>query len=211
MDQKFGKISLAINVVLIIAVIFLFVKMPTSAVSSSNDQEDQNVKNDTSKSEYNGTGLKMAYINNDSLTKRYKYVKDIERKLEEEKKMVDQKLQSKLKEYQNWERKLQEQLPTMLSSEIEQAQNKAMKKQQELQQLEQQLQMQLAQTENELLVKHIEKVQKFLKTYAEERGYDYIFGYQLGGNLLYGDNVHDITDEVIERLNKKYDEDKVID
>lgn len=211
MDQKFGKISLAINVVLVIAIIFLFVKMPTSSENSSNDKGDNTDQKDTTKTISNDSGLKMAYINNDSLTKKYKYVKDIEKKLEEEKKMVDQKLQSKLKEYQNWERKLQEQLPTMLSSEIEQAQNKAMKKQQELQQLEQQLQMQLAQTENELLVKHIEKVQKFLKTYAEERGYDYIFGYQLGGNLLYGNDVHDITEEVIERLNKKYEEDKVLD
>lgn len=210
MNNNLAKISLGINLLLVIAVIVLFTKLPGSNSASTSGGEET-MENDSTSRKAPGEGLKMAYINNDSLTKKYKYVKDVERKLKEEKEMVEQKLDSKIKEYQNWERKLQEQLPTMLKSEIEEVQMKAMKKQQELQQMEQQLQMQLAQTENDLLVKHIEKVQKFLKSYAEERDYDYIFGYQLGGNLLYGDNVHDITEDVIERLNKNYEEEKVLD
>lgn len=210
MDKNFGKISLGINVLLIIAVIILFTKMPSGGGSESlADGEQEQI--DTTRKKRSGDGVKMAYINNDSLTKNYKYVKDVQRKLEEEQKNVEQSLQTKIQEYQNWERKLQEQAPTMLKSELEEAQMKAMKKQQELQQYEQQLQMQLAQTEQDLLVRHIEKVQKFLKTYAEERGYDYVFGYQLGGNLLYGDTVHDITEEVIVRLNKEYEGNKVLD
>lgn len=209
MENKWVKISLAINAVLIIAVVFLFVKMPSEVSKSSDSKKEK--KEQKKKQRMDGAPVQIAYINNDSLVKNYKYVKDIQRKLEEETKTLENTLKTKYTEYQNWEKKLQDKLPTMLRSEIEDAQAKALKKQQELQQFEQSLQMQLMQMENELLTKHVEKVQKFLQSYAQEEGYDYVFGYQLGGNLLYGDEIHDITEEVIDLLNKEYEEDKLSD
>ena len=38
-----------------------------------------------------------------------------------------------------------------------------------------------------------------------ENGYHYVFSYQFGGNLLYGDQPLDISSDVIVGLNETYD------
>lgn len=46
-----------------------------------------------------------------------------------------------------------------------------------------------------------EKVQE----YGSEKGYDYIFGASGNGSLMYAKESHDITDDIVEFVNKKYD------
>ena len=43
-----------------------------------------------------------------------------------------------------------------------------------------------------------------IKTYGEANGYSYIFGYNDSGNILYGSNAKDISEEIIKELNAKY-------
>jgi len=50
----------------------------------------------------------------------------------------------------------------------------------------------------------ISKVRKFIDAYGEENGYDFIYGKNDSGNVLYGKSELDITDQVLEALNKEY-------
>ena len=50
----------------------------------------------------------------------------------------------------------------------------------------------------------ITKVRDFIDTYGEENGYDYIYGKNDSGNILYGKAALDITDEVLKASNTAY-------
>jgi outer membrane protein len=63
-----------------------------------------------------------------------------------------------------------------------------------------------AQEENEKLTQGVlNQVNDFIKKYAEKNGYDIVLGVTLSGNILYGSDAIDITDEVLEGLNTEYE------
>jgi Skp family chaperone for outer membrane proteins len=48
------------------------------------------------------------------------------------------------------------------------------------------------------------QINQFAKDYGDEKGYDYIFGAQGNGTLMYAAKGHDITDELSAYINAKY-------
>ena len=49
------------------------------------------------------------------------------------------------------------------------------------------------------------KVNDAVKRYAEEHGFDIVYGATIEGSILFSEDALDITDELIEALNKGYD------
>lgn len=49
----------------------------------------------------------------------------------------------------------------------------------------------------------LNQINSYVEEYAKKKGYDFIIGGN-NGNLLYGNKAYDITDEVLEALNKEY-------
>ena len=47
-------------------------------------------------------------------------------------------------------------------------------------------------------------VNQYIKNYSEENGYDYVLGNLGNGNIMYGNNIYDITLEVIDGINVAY-------
>ncbi|MFD2825100.1 OmpH family outer membrane protein [Leeuwenhoekiella polynyae] len=76
--------------------------------------------------------------------------------------------------------------------------------QQEIQQMQQNRGGQIQQESQAAVDSVISKVRKFIDTYGEENGYDFIYGKNESGNVLYGKSELDITDKVLEALNKEY-------
>lgn len=52
----------------------------------------------------------------------------------------------------------------------------------------------------------IEEVNSFIKEYGKQNGYSYVFGNLGNGNIMYATDDNNITEEVIENLNKQYRE-----
>lgn len=50
----------------------------------------------------------------------------------------------------------------------------------------------------------LEQLSQYIKDYGLNNGYDYVFGATGDGNILYGDESADITEEVIEFINDSY-------
>ena len=50
-----------------------------------------------------------------------------------------------------------------------------------------------------------DKVTLFLKDYSQENGFEYVIGQTTGSGIWYADSTHDITNEVIEKLNEAYE------
>lgn len=50
----------------------------------------------------------------------------------------------------------------------------------------------------------INQINNYIKKYSEEEGYDLVLGVTAGGNILYGKDAIDVTDKILEGLNKEY-------
>lgn len=197
--------------------------LATALLSScnSNNNTDEEKSNETSETktetkkevkEYQGPDrpLRIAYINIDSVQSQYKYMKDIEAKLTEEAEAMQANFDTKLKSFERWQAKVQEEFPLMLKSEQQKAQEEMMKKQQELQQMQQTMQMQLQQKEMDFNQRNLAKLQGFCKSYAEENGFDFVITAGMGSPILYANADFDVTEAVIAELNADYDSTKVI-
>jgi len=53
--------------------------------------------------------------------------------------------------------------------------------------------------------KVILQLNSFIKTYAEEQGYDYVLGTTNEGSILFGKTNLDISEEVLKEINKEFD------
>lgn len=54
----------------------------------------------------------------------------------------------------------------------------------------------------------LSKVDSSIEDYGKANGYTYIFGKNKAGSVLYGSDKNDITEAVIEKLNKEYSDNK---
>jgi outer membrane protein len=50
----------------------------------------------------------------------------------------------------------------------------------------------------------LNQINNYIKKFSEEKKYDLILGVTANGNIMYGENSIDVTDEIVEGLNKEY-------
>lgn len=196
------NLSLILNAVLIVAVIFLFVKIYSGnsknpiakAVSNSKDGSVQGK-------------LPIAYINVDSLLLNYQFAKEANesliKKQEDSRLNVNtraRQLQSEMGEFQ---RKLE--ANAFLSRErAEQEQARLLKRQQELQELDGKLSQQLMQVQQKMSEQLRDTINKFLKEYNKDHKYELIISNTASDNVLFANEGYDITAEVTKLLNERY-------
>lgn len=118
--------------------------------------------------------------------------------IDAEKKMVD-----KENEIRAWERKWQERQP-LLSSEEQQYMKEAQQKQNELMIFQQTLEQDLIQKQTELTIAGINRISMFAKQLAMKNGYDFILQYTIGQNIIYVNPKMDVTNELLDIMNKDY-------
>jgi len=77
-------------------------------------------------------------------------------------------------------------------------------KQQHLQNYQQAIQQQSAQADAQMTEEVLTKVNAFLSAYGEKNNYRIIMGANSSGNIIYAEDGLDITEEVLDALNKQY-------
>ncbi len=185
-----------VSFVLLLAVSYLFV---TGNVFSSGDKSVE------SKLESQGEkGLRIAYINTDSLAEKYKLNKELVTKLEEKAKLMEADLAQKTRVFQENIAVLQQQAASLNEQQL-------MAAQQDLQRSEQQLMADQEQKSQELMLEkqQIDKLIKedldsVLSNVKKEYSLDFILSLDPASILLSANEEYDITDIVIERLNENY-------
>lgn len=151
-------------------------------------------------------GGNIAYFKIDSVLANWELYFNVQEKLSAKQQELETDFESRsqsfMKRVEDAQYKMQRGLVTR--AEAEQLQQQLAQEEQNLSGLQNNYAMQL---QEEGIVKNrqmIDKIEQFLETYNKDKGYDYIFSYSFGGNLLYGDDALDITDEVIKGINKAY-------
>lgn len=199
------NISLIINAVLGIAVIVLFVLV----LGGKNNGGAPGVVfgSDSTLT----VKLPIAYVNVDSLLLNYQFAKESNETLlkKQEDSRLDlnvqaRQLQGEMAEFQ---RKLENN--AFLSRErAEQEQNRLMRKEQDLQQLNAKLSQELMEVQQKVSEELRDTINAFLKEFNKNKKYEMIISNTASDNILLANEGYDITQEVIEILNERYNKKK---
>ncbi len=149
-------------------------------------------------------GFKVAFIYGDSVNVKYQFLIDAEAELEQERKLIDSKLNNKLKNAEKRAAELQKTAAIMTQSEMQSAQLELQGLEMEMQQMQERLGSDFRKRELELQQEYVDKVNVYLDELNADGSYDMILNFQQGGNLLWIKQAYDITDEVVIGLNERY-------
>ena len=220
-----NKISLVINALLLAAVgvlyYFHFSGKKEEVVTDANllASRDSVSRN-----------LTMVYVNIDSLWEQYDYVDEINIQLEAKKNAMLSEISSKTSKLESrlgakneaLQRKAQEfeakaegmsqaiqQIKMQQLQEEDQAlQQEHMEAQQEVAQLKEQKGAELMQEEARLNADVQKIITEYLEKYNKEHNYTFILAKGTGGGIMLAHEALDVTSEIIDGLNKEYEEKK---
>ncbi len=189
--------SLVLNIVLAIAVIYLY-------VLHFSQSGGETIPANSSAAATSGTIPQIAYVNSDTLLANYAFFQT--KRVELEKKAED--LQ---KEYENRARGLQNEISnfqqnagTMTMNQARAVEEDLRKKQQNLMQYQQNLSGQLMEEEGKVNDDLYERVSEFLEDYGKNEDFKLVLTYTKNSGVLYADDSLDITQQVVEGLNQEY-------
>jgi outer membrane protein len=195
------NISLIVNIVLAVALGVLFV-LHFSLRSQVNEAVSHKVMASGNSN--------IVYVNMDSLYAKYNEYVDLKDQLQKKQSKMEGDINNRKTAYErkvvDYQDKAQKGL--LLTSERQRIEQQLMAEQQELMQYGQKLQNELAEDSRVLNNKLGNNIIEFLKEYNKDGRFQYVFSHVYGGNLLYVNDSLDITNDVIEGLNKKYDKEK---
>ena len=155
--------------------------------------------------------MKIAYVEIDSLLTKYKFWNDLNELMIQKEENIRTTLNEKAKDLDNDMREFQRKLENngFVSPErAEQERVRIVQKQQKLQELQEKLtnELQLENQKNSLQLR--DSINSFLKIYNKDKGYSLIISNTGFDNLLYADPTFNITNEIVEGLNARYNPDK---
>lgn len=196
------KLSIALFVVLFIAIIGLYFLHFTGG--------KKNKKSDTAGFVTGGSGQGIAYINIDTVIFKFDMFLDRRNDLVSKQKSAEAELNSKGSQYEKGARDYQDKINKGLitratAAQIEQS---LQQQQQELVALRDKLQSNLMEEEQVMNRQILEYITKFLEENRSEYNYQYILGKSFGSVVLFSDTSLDITQKVLEAINKKYKAEK---
>jgi outer membrane protein len=196
------KLSVVLYVVLFLAVAGLYFLRFTGNKKSIKSEAKGNVA---------GTpGQGIAFVNIDSVIFKFDMFFDRRNDLMAKQKSAEAELTSKGTQYQKDVKDYQDKankglITRATAAQIEQSLGQ---QQQELVSLRDKLQSNLVDEEQVMNRQILEYITKFLEENRSDYNYQYILGKSFGSVVLYGDNTQDITNKVLDAINKKYKAEK---
>ncbi len=156
----------------------------------------------------NEGGLNIAFVNSDTVSKYYEFAKKIQKTLTTKRSEAEGQIKSKYFAYESLVQEFEKASPIMGDREKMEKAQKIRLLEQEIMQVEQQLSEQVSRQELELTQSYIVKTNDYMQEIGKTLGYDYVMSYRVGGAMLYANERHDITNEIIKLLNELYESSK---
>lgn len=168
------------------------------------DKPAANTVNESTEAPTFNQGLKIAYVDVDSLLSAYLFYQDLAeqmlKKEENSRLLLTEEAEKLQKDVEDFNRKLQNNVYSS-QERVDQEQNRLLKKQQEFEELEAKLSNELMIESNKNAEKVSQAVNAFLKEYNKEKGFNLILS---KATIMLADESMDITAEVIAGLNEGY-------
>ena len=176
--------------------------------SSTNTENIPTVEKELAIQPLNEGVLNIAFVNSDTVSKYYEFAKKIQKTLTTKRSEAEGQIKSKYFAYESLVQEFEKASPIMGDREKMEKAQKIRLLEQEIMQVEQQLSEQVSRQELELTQSYIVKTNDYMQEIGKTLGYDYVMSYRVGGAMLYANERHDITTEIIKLLNERYESSK---
>lgn len=185
---------------------FSVMSMALAVLSACNQSETKMDEEPAGAATETVTGMKVAYVEVDSLMSQYNFCKEytliLQKKSNNARNTLNQKGAQLQKAAANFQEKLQSN-GFASREEAERVQMALQRQQQDLQELQNRLGSELDAETAKFNDALRDSLQNFLKVYNKSKKYDIILS-KAGDNILYAAKKYDITQDVINGLNKRY-------
>ena len=185
---------------------YIFPALAIAAMMVSCNNAAPKMDEQPSNAEGNTTGMKIAYVEVDSLMTQYTFAKDysvtLERKSNNARNTLTQKGNALQAAVNNFQQKLNNN-GFQSREQAASVQNAIQRQQNDLQALQARLENELASETAKFNEALRDSLQNFLLVYNKDKKYDLILS-KAGDNILYAETKYDITQDVINGLNKRY-------
>lgn len=196
------KLSVVLFVVLFLAVAVLFFFQFKGG--------NKNSKSDTAGAVNEMPGQGIVYVNIDSVIFNFDMFTDRRDELMTKQKNAEAELNSKGTQYEKGVKDYQDKVNKGLVTRATAAQMEQglLQQQQELVTLRDKLQSNLVEEEQVMNRQILEYITKFIEENKSDYNYQFILGKSFGGPVLYSNNSLDLTQKLLDALNKKYQTEK---
>ena len=185
------NLPLAINIILLCAVAFLFYKVfnknPSVQVLSASTNKEANI----------------VFVNSDTLLDNYPLLKNLEKEFKHRQDSAENVLLARDKSIKQEYAKFEQTAATMPEEEQKRLYNGFMQKQQELEKFRDDLLKSLSAEQEKMQDSVHSNLVQYLKVYNRSHGYDYIMSYQRGNGILLANDSLEITQDVLKGLKEK--------
>ena len=194
------NLLLFVGLIVLYALYFLQLKAPATG------EEDTRKQLTEMQEQIARAGASFAYVSSDRLMEEYDLAIRMREEFEGEQRRLESDLERRQRTFQNEVERFQQniQAGTISMDQAQIREQELMQMQQELIQSSDTYRERLARKEYEMNLELLEKISEFLGRYNQEAGYDFILSYSTGGGILFADPSHDITAEVVARLNNEH-------
>lgn len=153
------------------------------------------------------SNIRIAYVEVDSLLTKYRFWNDLNELMIQKEENIRTTLNEKAKELDAELREFQRKLENNGFASRERAEQENLRlsqKQRDLQQLQEKLAADLQRENQKNNIQLRDSINSFLKIYNKKKGYSFIISNSGFDNLLYADKAYDITQEIVDGLNARY-------
>ena len=189
---------IAVNSLLIIAVIFLYIKV----FKNTTNVKINTSSNVTSKTSVSLKNASIAFVELDSLNEKIDFIKDRRKELEIEQKAIEVEWQNGYRGLENKKNKFLKRGNSITQQEAEKFQGELLQQQQQVDLRKQGLTQKLSEKSYKFMDDIQKKLKDFLNQYNKTKNYQYILTTGTGLDyMLYKDSTFNITADVIKGMN----------
>lgn len=153
---------------------------------------------------YLKSSSELVYVDVNKLLEGYKRTKEVRAQFEIKAKTLNANVDSLMTDWQNELKTYEKERAKMSKKELELKQELLGNKQQQINNYQQAIQKQIQEEDKKATQTVINDINDYVKEYGKKHNYKIIFGASGGGNIMYANDVSDLTDEVLEGLNTEF-------
>lgn len=155
------------------------------------------------------TGIKIAYIKVDSLAVNYDFAQEIHDSFVKQQEAFTKEYGEKRNRFETQAAAFQEKVQRggfLTQERALQERDRLMGEEQQINKLDQELTTKLAQIQADNNKQLLDSIMNYVKVYNKDKKYNYIFN---SGEILIGDDAHNITKEILTGLNARYSKNRL--
>ena len=147
----------------------------------------------------------LVYVDVNKLMDGYKRTKTVKAQFQEKAKTLQSNVDSLITGWQKELKLYEKERSKMSKKELALKQELLSNKQQQIANYRQAVQKQIQEEDKKSTQTIINDINDYVKEFGKKKGYKIIFGASGGGNIMYADAASDLTELVLEGLNKEFE------